>query len=199
MRARAGLAITPGGSDNKCMVRGRRPKDPSDKARRKAKPKGDPGESGIIASSSTTESVVIANDEQPIKPTWLSKSASKLWDENIQDFLNTKTVHKLDSHRLADLFQWLARAIALEKKLGDRVPYVKHGNGQYVPKPEWNLAMKAWDHVGKIMAEFGVTSAARRRMNILLGGQRIADSNGTADRSRDPVTAWIFDKGPRPQ
>ena len=123
---------------------------------------------------------ITAGKGRPAAPAWLLPDARAKWDELVPLLQEMGTLAKIDGTQLALYCTCWARWLAAERVMVDKGIIVQSLNIKGKPKPpavvpEFAVACKMLDKLNQIGMQFGLTPAARDRLN--LGPAEEVDAN----------------------
>lgn len=108
---------------------------------------------------------VVGGTEAPTRPAWLDGDAAVEWDRLVAELSKSYTITPLDTISLAtycELFAQWRSAMREWKVAGHTTPTA---NGEKT-NPTARLAMSLATELRRIAAEFGLTPAARSRIDV---------------------------------
>lgn len=141
-------------------MRGRKPKPTSLKLLA-----GNPGKRTLNRSDLRAEPTV------PNCPLALSEEARREWKQISRQLAKLGLLTQVDRAALAAYCQWYARWLKAERMLAQQGEIVKgartrRGKSEMVRNPWLIIANQAWQHVHKLLVEFGMTPSSRSRVPI---------------------------------
>lgn len=129
--------------------------------------KGNPGHRPLPENEPQPEQV------PPEKPDWLGEVASKEWDRITYELAALGLVTRLDRAALVSYCRAWAAVVKLEKCIDVDGWRVATGNGGWKRNPDVASLNEAWRRIYAMAAEFGMTPAARSRIDA--PGRKPAD------------------------
>ena len=141
-------------------MRGRKPKPTNSKLLA-----GNPGKRKVNAQEPRPPGLI------PPCPRHLSAEARREWKRISVGLRRVGLLSQIDRAALAAYCQWWARWVKAEQKLAKQGEVVKASNPHagrkaMVRNPWFLVAIQAWDHVRKLLVEFGMTPSSRSRLPI---------------------------------
>jgi len=98
-------------------------------------------------------------------PTWLTKEAKKHWKVVSKQLSDVGILTDLDKHALTMYCEEYARWRDALQKMKDQ-EVIETDKGNEIQSPWVGIANKAFDHMLKIMSEFGMTPSSRSRLTV---------------------------------
>ena len=103
----------------------------------------------------------------PECPRHLSEEARREWKLMTSQLLQMGLLTQIDRAGLAAYCQWWARWVKAEQMVGKQGEVVKGArSGEMVRNPWLIISHQAWEHVRKLLVEFGLTPSSRSRLPI---------------------------------
>lgn len=103
---------------------------------------------------------------RPSRPEWLSVEAKREWSRIIGELERLGLMTVVDRAALAGYCENWARAVAAETLLKKKGTTFMTPNGYPQQRPEVAIANRAWQQVRSFASEFGLTPAARSRLEV---------------------------------
>ena len=104
--------------------------------------------------------------ERPSCPPELSKLARKEWKRILPMLEELRIVAQIDRSALAAYCQSFARWIEAEEKITETSLVIKTKSGNVIENPYYSIAKRERELMHKFLVEFGMTPAARSRINL---------------------------------
>jgi len=136
-------------------MRGRRPQPTTLKILR-----GNPGKRPLNESEPKPDIVM------PPCPDFIRDEAREHWSEVGPILLSLGVLTVLDGVALALLASALARLVKAEAMITQTGEVLKTKDGGFYQNPYLAVANKAWEHVYKLLVEFGMTPSSRSRIVV---------------------------------
>ena len=102
----------------------------------------------------------------PTRPEWLLEEAKHEWSRIVPELERMGLLTIVDRAALTAYCQAFARAVQAEAVLTAEGMTFKTPNGYTQQRPEVSIAMKEWHAVRAFASEFGLTPAARTRIQV---------------------------------
>ena len=105
--------------------------------------------------------------EAPECPDWLSKESKKYWEEISEQLVNVGLIGVVDGALFGlhcDSYGRLIEVSDQLKKMDDMLDQTP--NGLEVQSALWQIRNKLWDQVLRSASEFGLSPAARSKINM---------------------------------
>jgi P27 family predicted phage terminase small subunit len=103
---------------------------------------------------------------RPVKPTWLSKNAAKVWDREVPKMIAINAVRSLDSYVIADYCQMVAEAERCQRVIATKGYFKTNANRTKSKREEVSLLKELRAGILKLSDQLGMTPKARKAMNI---------------------------------
>lgn len=113
--------------------------------------------------------------EEPTCPAWLDAEAKREWRRVVPYLLRIGLLSQIDRSALAAYCQNFARWYRAEKLLEEHGLVMITPQGFEMQRPEVGIANGAMKQMHKFMVEFGMTPAARSRINVGTGEEKGED------------------------
>ena len=106
---------------------------------------------------------------RPTRPEWLLPEAKREWVRIVSELERMGLLTIVDRAALTAYCQAYARAVQAEAVLTKKGMTFETPNGYIQQRPEVSIAMKEWHAVRAFASEFGLTPAARTRIQVPKG------------------------------
>lgn len=112
---------------------------------------------------------------KPIAPTFLSPVAKKHWRKTVNELYAAKVMTKLDTDALCLYVEAYARWLDANEHLQKFGTVVKSPQGYPMQSPYMSISNKAFEQMKGMLAEFGMTPAARTKVTTVPDGEENKD------------------------
>ena len=136
-----------------------------------------------MKSKQTNRAAVIANT--PACPPHLDQEAAAEWDRIVPELCERGLLHGVDRSALSGYCACWSRWVKAEQKLAETGLVVKSPVGFAVVSPYFLIASRTLDQLGRFLREFGMSPAARKRIDKQLAP---AQDKPKANARRGPLS-----------
>ena len=108
----------------------------------------------------------------PTRPEWLAGAAAKVWDDYADLLHKNGLLTELDGMAFAMLCKSFERWAQAEKELAKTGLVLLAPSGFPIPNPWLGIATGAMDKIRELLSQFGMTPAARSKVQVAWAGQK---------------------------